>query len=159
MQRIKPGVPTHTDFVITLFSRLISVASYLKNAQLHRLHGLQLVIRSHAITPGIEILEVEDDRERHKAGCGVQKVIRININFRYWYRSSPLKEKTILKLRTRYKLSLFQIYDIASGHFLTNASPQLLLSKAQDFIALYLLTNESDAALVILPDLVVGGVA
>ncbi|MDF5713876.1 MAG: hypothetical protein PUP93_08275 [Rhizonema sp. NSF051] len=160
MQRIKPGIPSYTNFARALFSRLIPVASDLKNSQLHRLHGLQLVIRSHGFPNAIEILEVEEFyRKRHEAGCGVQKVICININFRYWYKSSPLKERTIPKPRTRYKLSLFQTYDIARRCFLTNTSPQLLLGKAQDFIALCLLTNESDAALVMLAGLVVGGVA
>ncbi|MDF5724513.1 MAG: hypothetical protein PUP91_29440 [Rhizonema sp. PD37] len=41
---------------------------------------------------------------------------------------------------------------------MTNTSPQLLLGKPQDFIALCLLTNESDATLM-LGDLVVGGLA
>ena len=60
MQRIKPRVHTHTDCAIFIFSRIQSILSYLKLTQLHRLHGLQLVIRSYGFTSAREILEVEE---------------------------------------------------------------------------------------------------
>jgi hypothetical protein len=59
MQRIKPKVHTHTDFVVEIFSRIRRIVSYLKLTQLHKIHGLQLVITSHGFTPATEILEAE----------------------------------------------------------------------------------------------------